>query len=359
MSAPNPAPQPQTAARQAQRGVSLIELMVGIVVALLVGLAASGSAMMFSASQRQGVGTGGVAMNTATVLAAVKNDVTAAGLGFFGDSRFLCDRLNLSVGAAAVLDGAQFAPIEVTRGVTADTLDLVYGSRVESGTNVLLNALSDASSAEVMSYLPAVVGDAVLLAPPTPGDACTVRSVTQNTASTDDAEQLLQFAPAGKHNGAAFGLAPSYAEQGRVTLLGQVLWNRYRVNGGNLVLERPLDGTSAILVRNVISFRIQYGVTAAAAGSTALESWVDPDGIWADISSANIARVRAIRIGVIVQNPQREKADPTSGNCVASETKPTLFGGAEENLDNADWNCFRYRTATVVVPLRNIVMGLR
>ncbi len=359
MSAPNSTPQRQLDAHHAQRGVSLIELMVGIVVALLVGLAASGSAMMFSASQRQGVGTGGVAMNTATVLAAVKNDITAAGLGFFGDSRFLCDRLNLSIAAAPILDGAQFTPIEVTRGATADTLDLVYGSRVESGTNVLVNALSDATQAELMSYLPVVVGDAVLLAPPAPGDACTVRTVTQNTASTDEAEQLLQFAAAGKHNGAIFGLAPSYAEQSRVTLLGQVLWNRYRVVAGNLVLERPLDGTSAILVRNVVGFRIQYGVTAAAAGSTALESWVDPDGIWANISSANIARVRAIRIGVIVQNPQREKADPTSGNCVATETKPTLFGGAEENLGNADWNCFRYRTATVVVPLRNVVMGLR
>lgn len=359
MSAPNPTPQRQLDVHRAQRGVSLIELMVGIVVALLVGLAASGSAMMFSASQRQGVGTGGVAMNTATVLAAVKNDVTAAGLGFFGDARFLCDRLNLSIAAAPVLNGAQFTPIKVTRDATADTLDLVYGSRVESGTNVLLNALSDATQAELMSYLPVVVGDAVLLAPPAPGDACTVRTVTQNTASTDETEQLLQFAAAGKHNGAAFGLAPSYAEQGRVTLIGQVLWNRYRVVAGNLVLERPLDGTSAILVRNVVGFRIQYGVTAAAAGSTALESWVNPDGIWANISSANIARVRAIRIGVIVQNPQREKVDPNSGNCVASESKPTLFGGAAENLDNADWNCFRYRIATVVVPLRNIVMGLR
>ena len=39
----------------AQRGLSLIELMVAITVSLLVGLAATGSAMTFNAAQRQGI----------------------------------------------------------------------------------------------------------------------------------------------------------------------------------------------------------------------------------------------------------------------------------------------------------------
>ena len=64
--------------RAAQRGLSIIELMVGIVVALLVGLAATGSAVMFTASQRQGIGAGGVAVNATTVMSAIKNDVASA-----------------------------------------------------------------------------------------------------------------------------------------------------------------------------------------------------------------------------------------------------------------------------------------
>ena len=46
-------------ARRVQRGLSIIEIMVGVVVALLVGLAAIGGAVSFTASQRQGIGTGG------------------------------------------------------------------------------------------------------------------------------------------------------------------------------------------------------------------------------------------------------------------------------------------------------------
>jgi Tfp pilus assembly protein PilV len=76
--------------RRRQRGVSIIELMVGLVVAMLVGLAATSSAVVFTASQRQGIGVGGVVVNVGTALAALKNDAATAGLGFFGDSRYLC-----------------------------------------------------------------------------------------------------------------------------------------------------------------------------------------------------------------------------------------------------------------------------
>ena len=72
--------------------MSIIELMIGIVVSLLVGLAAAGSAMVFTASQRQGIGVGGTAVNVNTVLSALKNDTANAGLGFFGDSQYLCNK---------------------------------------------------------------------------------------------------------------------------------------------------------------------------------------------------------------------------------------------------------------------------
>jgi type IV pilus assembly protein PilW len=340
-----------------QRGLSMIELMVGIVVSLLVGLAATSTAVSFTASQRQGIGAGGVAVNSTTVLSAIKNDAASAGLGFFGDSRYLCDRLNLSRDATLVSNADEFSPIQLTRGAAADTIDIVYGSRVESGANILLNAASDTTTAQLKSYLPVAAGQAVLLAPETPASGaapCVVRTVTANTPSTDETYQELAFANTGTYNKVAFGTNPGFVERDRITLLGDLRWNRYRVAGGNLELFRPLDNATAVLVRDVIAFRAQYGV--APVGGTTLEQWVDPTGAWAEVTSANIARVRAIRIGMIVRSPQKEKVD-ASGNCNATEVKPTLFGAAAENLDNADWNCWRYRTAAVVVPLRNLVMG--
>lgn len=347
--------------RARQRGLSVIELMVGIVVALLVGLAATNSAVMFTATQRAGMGAGGVAVNSATVLSAIKDDVALAGLGFFGDSRYLCNTMNLSVDAALVSDGASFAPLQVTRNATSDTIDVFYATRVESGANVKLAAAPAGTSATLSSYLPLAANDAVLLAPNTPANTspCVVRTVTANSAPTLDANQVLTFGVAGKHNAVAFTTNTAFDDQSRVTSLGNLLWNRYRIDAGNLIMERPLEGTSAIIARDVISFRMQYGVAGAAAGSTTLESWVDPSAGFAAITAANLPRIRALRIGLIVRSAQLERADPATGQCTATEVKPSLWGAAAENLANADWNCYRYRTSTVVVPMRNIVLGLR
>ena len=343
--------------RRAQRGVSIVELMVGMVIALLVSLAAGGSAMMFTASQRQGVGAGGVGLGAASAMAALKNDAALAGLGFFGDSSYLCGQLSLSVDATLKSDGAAFTPVRITTGDDGDTIDIVYGERVESGANVLLNADSDGTSAEVMSLLPVTAGQAVLLAPATAGGDCLVRTVTAVTASTDTTPQTLTFGAAGKYNQGDFTVDPSFAERDRITLLGDVNWNRYRRVGNTLVLDRPLTNATAVLARDVIALRAQYGISAAAAGSTTLEDWQDASGTFATLDAATLPRVRALRIGIVTRSPQREKPN-ADGDCEASLAKPQLFG-TEVELDVADWQCYRYRTSTVVVPLRNLVLGLK
>lgn len=341
-----------------QRGLSLVELMVGIVVSLLVGLAAAGSVQMFTASQRQGIGVGSTSANANSALASIKADLAQAGLGFFGDRSYLCPSLNLSVDAAAVSDGAAFAPIQMSRVNGFDTIDVVYGSQIESGANVLLNDASDGTSARTMSLLPAQVGQAVLLAPATPGAACTVRSITAQVAATATTPQLLTFGAAGTHNMVAFAAAPAYAARARIALLGTIQWNRYRVANGQLIIDQRLTGSSATLLRNVLAFRAEYGVSANVANSTTLESWQDAsDAGWNTITAANIARVRALRIGIVTRSEQPEKPND-AGQCTASSAKPTLFGDTIEP-DVANWTCYRYRVATAVVPMRNIVLGLK
>lgn len=344
--------------RSRQRGLSIIELMVGLVVSLIVGLAASSSAVVFTASQRQGIGVGGVAVNINTALAALKNDAASAGLGFFGDSRYLCAGLNLGMGALAPWDGASFSPVRITRPGGIDRIDVLQASRVESGANVLLAMASNGADASLKSFLPAAVGDAVLLSPEVAGDPCLVRTVTAVTASTVDVPQQLAFAAGGLHNDAVFTTNPAYSSTGgSATLLGQLSWQRYSLNGTNLQLERPLAGTSAVLARNVMTFRAQYGVSSGVGNSKTLESWVDATGAFAAMDIATINRVRAVRVGVVTRSPQREKPN-AAGVCEASLEKPTLFGAVVEP-DVSDWACYRFRSAVLVIPLRNLVLGIK
>jgi type IV pilus assembly protein PilW len=335
--------------------------MVGLVVCMLVGLAAMGSATMFTASQRQGIGTGGSLINANTALNALRDDVSATGLGFFGDSRYLCNRLNLSVGATVVQNGAAFTPVRLTAEAAGDRIDVVYASQVASGANVLLNGAATATAANLRSMLPATVNQAVLLAPETPGDPCTVRTVTSVTASTVDEPQRLAFANTGLHNQAAFTTPVTYPDKARVAVLGELRWARYRLEGTDLRLERPLGLSPVVppvvLARNVMAFRAQYGVAGTAAGTTtALATWEGTAGAFATLTPVLLPRVRAVRIGLVTRSPQIEKRD-AAGNCVATETLPTLFGTAI-TPDVTDWQCYRFRTVIVVVPLRNLVIGL-
>jgi len=340
-----------------QRGMSLVELLVALVVALLVSLAATGGAMVFTASQRQGVGTGGAAISASTALAVLRDDVAAAGLGFFGDSQFLCSRLNLSVDTTVLLDNAEFTPVEVTAEGSNSRIDVVYATEVSSGTNVLLNAPAAAASAALRSLLPVNVGQAVLLAPDTPGVApCTVRTITANTAATFDKAQLIEYGnqSTARFNRAAFTVNPTYPDKGRVTLLGDLRWSRYRLDGTDLVLQRPLGGADVVLARNVMALRAEYGL--ADEGKTALAAWQVASGAsWAALDPARLARVRALRVGIVTRSTQPEKPN-SAGECEATPVLPQLFGD-DITPDVADWKCYRFRTAVAVVPLRNLVMG--
>lgn len=345
----------------ARRGVSLVEAMVGLVVAMLIGLAAMGSATMFTASQRQGVGTGGSLINANTALNSLRDDISAAGLGFFGDSRYRCNRLNLSIGATVAQDGVAFTPVRLAADVGGDRIDVVYANEVSSGANVLLRGAATVTEASLRSLLPVAPNQAVLLAPDVPGDPCTVRTVTGVTASTVDEPQRLDFANTGLHNQVAFTTPVTYTDRARVALLGELRWARYRLEGTDLRLERPLGINPAVppvvLARNVVAFRAQYGVAGTAPGTTtALAAWEGTGGAFANLTPATLPRVRAVRVGLVTRSPQIEKRD-AAGNCVATPTLPTLFGTAI-TPDVTDWQCYRFRTVIVVVPLRNLVMGL-
>jgi type IV pilus assembly protein PilW len=339
--------------RSNQDGLSLVELMVALVVSLLVGLAAAGSAMMFAASKAQAIGSGGVSLNAGTALAAIKANAAIGGLGFFNGGAALCSTLNLSSGAVVQQNNAAFAPSRITRDGENDVLDVIHGSELVAGSSVLTAVYSDATSVQLKTLLPVTVGQTVLLAPAGGNGLCTVRTVTADTAATATTFQTLAFAATGNHNAAGFATPATYAADSRVAVLGPIVWNRYRLTGGNLVLERPLAGTSAVLLRGVTMFRVQYGV-AANATATTLDAWVNAEGAFAGLDASNIDRVRALRMGLMVQSPQLEKRD-ASGACATTTEAPAVFGSTPAAFTgtSTDWRCSRYRTATAVVPLRN------
>ncbi len=338
--------------RAPQRGFSLVELMVGIVVALVIGIAATSSARVFGLSQRQGIGAGTASTGSATALAAIKNEITSAGLGFFGESKFKCYRMQLSNGASTLYDGGSFSPVLVTRDAATrnDQIDVLYSTSIDSGAGVLIASTSNGTTAAVQSYLPVAVGEAVMLSPKTAGAGavpCTVRTVTSVVPATPTTRQQLTFANTGAYNQVAFTVPPSFIEQDRVVRLGDLRWTRYRVVGTDLMLERPLEGTSAILQRNVLALRALYGVADPVTKS--LASWESPD-TWSALTGTNVDNISALRVGIVARVAQRENKGT---GCDASTGPPNLFG-QPVTADVPDPTCYRYRSTEFIAPLRNL-----
>ena len=84
---------------------------------------------------------------------------------------------------------------------------------------------------------------------------------------------------------------------------------------------------------------------------------MDASGTFASVNASNLPRVRALRVGIVTRSPHPEKPN-SSGQCEASSAKPQLFGATVEP-DVSNWECYRYRTAEVVIPMRNLVLGTR
>lgn len=376
---------PAARALRRPRGMSLIELMAGLVVAMLVSLAAMSSANLFNASQRQGVGMGSSNVAVAGALSAIKHDVAQAGLGFFGESRYLCTTLNLAIGSTIYANGTPFSPISISRDAAGnDTVTVIHADAIEAGSNIrLANTTNGTGSAQLKSYLPLpalipVTGVAVLLSPAPPEAAnladlanapCTVRSVTGMTPFNGalGSPLTVTFGGGGTHNQMGFSSNPTYIANDRMTLLGgQLSVSVYRVdNNRNLVVDQPLNNINGvILARNVMAFRAQYG-TSSGPKTADLNGFIDPgtNGFSATPTGANLDFVRAVRLGIVTRSTEKEKAQ-TPGNddtCSASPTKPTLFPASAGDVitpDVTSWKCYRYRTATTVVPLRNLVQGL-
>ncbi len=365
---------PRTIAARGARGLSLIELMVGLVIGLLISLAAVSSAQYFGAAQRQGIGVGSGGANAASTLAAIKDDVVNAGLGFFGNMAYMCNTLNLSVGPATISNGAPFSPLQVTRVGANDQLDVVYGDSVAAGAAVRVSsATNGTASVSLKTLLPVAAGQTVLLAGPTNATPCVLRTVTLTpNVPTASVKQTLVFGPAGPMNQVAYA-AVAYPQDSLVTLIGNLQWNRYSLNGTDLQLTQVLTGNTVTLLRNVIGLRVEYGVgppspgPAAAASSTgnrtgliSPDPWVGPtDAGWAALTAANIDQVKALRIGILVRSAQREKENPDTGLCEATRSLADIqLWGTQIAPDVADWQCYRYRTQIAVVPMRNIVYGM-
>lgn len=192
---------------------------------------------------------------------------------------------------------------------------------------------------------------------------------------------------------------------GRVTNLGgEPTINQYFIANNQLQVRDLLkpDLQPVVIADGVVQFQAQYGYSSqcpdygttygqpawsstpvsAPAGympgcsisptapsvNTLLTSWPPAANrdMWADsvtltgataMAPMNWRQIIAMRFVVVARSINKEKPDPSTGNCTATTVMPVWSANAR-TLDisaDPDWKCYRYRTYEGVAPIRNMI----
>lgn len=342
--------------RHAQAGFTLVELMVSLVISMFVVLAAVGSAQFFMTIQRQSMSAGTANGNALTTIASIKNEAAQAALGFYANGALACTTINLSSGADVLADNMVMTPVSISHSKdNLAQLDVLYADTMNAAAPAFLasNAVNSAPSVVTVSFLPVQPGQAVMLTPiGDPGVPCTVKTASRIETPMSGHGTTMYFDDTGTHNQVTFPPA-TYSTGSAITLLGALNWSHFAVDSsGSLVMSQPISGKSAVLARNVVGFQVQYGVSDGVNPN--LDSWQYAEGSWATLNSGLMNRVRALRIGLVIRADQSEKPD-SMGNCSSTKDAPILLDRPLTLSGN--WQCYRYKTSTAVIPLRNVLMG--
>lgn len=345
-----------------QAGISIIEMMVGLMVGTLVTLSAWGTVMFYEANRRTGVGGNSALENGLATALAIQRDVKSAGLGLVFNGTLACGALNVFHDGVTIVDGTAVAPVSITDGGAAsDQVSVAYSGSILGGAPVrtIASMAAPTDLIRINTTGNIVTGNMVLVAGASGADPCTLMQVTNATTAGFGTELTRA---AGEWNaadpGTAFTNAPSYPANSNVIRADGFTWVTYRVTNANLEVINNLTGAVDTLAENVVLLKAQYGTSNGV--SPQIEQWVSATDAWAPpLDAPHVAAVRAIRIVVVARSPHRERPTVAGGPCDATVAAPETWpGGPVVDLSpDPDWQCYRYKTLMLTIPLKNMIFG--
>jgi len=394
-----------------QRGLSLIELMIALVIGLIAILVVTQVALSFQAQKRSTVGTAESMDEGAVALHTLRREIMGAGYGIIDSDLTACRVQAHEARPDTPLTARDFSfsiyPVLINQGASGapDTLTVNYSNSPMLATAAMLIrsfAGDETSALKLNTRYGFNPGDVIIIADspprtPTPRD-CSMYQVTAlpTVAGEEDAiehkyEEYTNLAgvqvPSRFNksgglgitiNGAVQAGAQFEANKAKVFNLGaNPVSNAFTVQDNQLIFTDGLSGTSTALLDNVISFQAQFGLDGRSGTQTNLQvpaqnyvqgtggftdridqdasgNPIDADGNGTTGNSGDWLRVGAVRIAIVVRSKHPEIN--SDGSCTATTALPSWTWGttASANLP-ADWQCYKYKVFETTVPLRNMM----
>lgn len=356
-----------------QAGMSLIELLIGLLIGLVATLAITNLFSGFEARKR--IISGGADAQTSGVLALyyMQRDAQNAGFGLpiynSSDPSPLRCPMDTSINQAGVV--INLSPVIIVDGGDGnDILRIRYGNPASGGASVRATG-NMTNPALVGQLIGCQVNDIVLFHQSQVASNCSMARIQRlNADRTINALVELNTAPTASPVADLNG-----GDWVRFSCLGA--WNQYEysVNAaqeltrtGGTSGSPPFPSSVAVPVTSdIVSLQAQYGVTNTADSEgiflNRVDQWVDATKNYGPaITIDDRNRIRAIRIAVVARDGSLQRA-AVSQQCTGNAQglnrvciwKSDATPGNVNMNHIANWERYRYRTYEVTVPLRNII----
>lgn len=366
-----------------QRGVSLVEIMVGLLIGL-ISVAAIYQVFAVTEGQKRTTGGIGEAQQSGALASFIfGKDIFGAGAGF-APYLELFDNCPNVAGARST----KLVPVVITNGDDADPRvpdRIVITQGVSRMPSLQFKTTAPSAAADPFKAIAAIgfsPGDRVVAVAGT-GAATQCEMVTLTSLGAQNPLGVRDLNHDPKTSAAAFPTGTSLISLGPEKYGGQLAYdvvnNQIRVQ--DLTYKDPAE-TGALpqpLIDHVVNMQAQYGVGTfdAATSSYKFAKWVNPEVDAATTINYGPASVKAakadyqptaptalalrsimaVRIAVVVRSTQYEKADDTSPASVTLFPQPAAADGGAPIVVNltADERHYRYRVYETVIPMRNVV----
>lgn len=376
-----------------QRGLSLIELMVAMVIGLITILVVTQFAISFQAQKRATVGGAESMDEGAVALYTLRREIMGAGYGMIDPDLTACriqaHEARPDTPATARDFSFSIYPIIINQGVAGapDTITVNYSSSPMLATATMLiqdfpgDEMTNLKLTSRYGFNP---GDVIVVADsPKRGPArdCSMYQVTALPTDADNVDTVEHHyamytnavgtnVPSRFNKAGGLGItiggvvqagAKFEANKTKVFNLGpNPVSNAYSVQNGQLMFTEGLSGTTTVLLDNVVTLQAQYGLDTRGGTQPDMQvggysdTMVDADGNAEVGNAGDWLRVGAVRIAIVVRNRQPE-INP-DGSCSATTAAPSWsWGSVTAASMSADWQCYKYKVFETVVPLRNMM----
>lgn len=372
----HPTPKPVIDSRR-QQGMSLVELLVGMVIAMIASVF---MLQLFSANEgQQRIAAGGAdaITNGQIALFQIERDLRMAGLSVgamkCSEIKFYYD--GIGVQSVSSLPVRLFQDTTYLSSATdyvpddSDQVEVLYSSSPLGAIPSTLQ-LAMPNSSEILRIDDGhgfFEGELVLIGDPEhPSDHCSIVQMSQDAQRTGTANITTSGTMWNlQHNSGQFPYNSStnifpdagYGEGALAFRLGNMVRHRYRIsNSDELVLDDYTDPsaiTSVVLAKGVVALKGLYAVdTTATPNGVADEFWSRAE-MDAKLAAGLVEphRIVGARIALVVRNAQydREYTSPFAAGKELWDGGPVLTIGGTYGPN------YRYSVLQTAVPFRNVI----